>query len=59
MRRFVSGSAFFVCVLLAPAAALAQASIVGAVRDSSGAVLPESPSKPQAPRYRESPNRGD
>src|SRR5262245_48514604 len=40
MRRFVSGSALFVCVLLAPAAALAQASIVGAVRDSSGAVLP-------------------
>ena len=31
---------WLVCVVLAPAAAYAQASIVGTVRDSSGAVLP-------------------
>src|SRR6184192_1697779 len=40
MCRFASGSALLVCLLLAPTATFAQASIVGAVKDSSGAVLP-------------------
>src|SRR5213080_2207693 len=40
MYRFASGSALLVCLLLAPTAAFAQASIVGAVKDTSGAVLP-------------------
>src|SRR5260370_33819558 len=38
--RLAMGSALLVCVLLAPISAFAQASIVGAVKDSSGAVLP-------------------
>jgi len=40
MDRLATGSALLVCVLLAPISAFAQASIVGAVKDSSGAVLP-------------------
>src|SRR5438477_13099275 len=40
MCRFASGSALLVCLLLAPTATFAQASIVGAVKDTSGAVLP-------------------
>jgi len=32
-----------------PSLAFAQASITGTVKDTSGAVLPESPWKPQAP----------
>ena len=40
MDRFASGSALLVCLLLAPTATFAQASIVGAVKDTSGAVLP-------------------
>jgi carboxypeptidase family protein len=40
MRLRVRLQVLFVCLLLAPASAFAQASIVGTVRDSSGAVLP-------------------
>ena len=40
MGRLATGSALLACVLLAPISAFAQASIVGAVKDSSGAVLP-------------------
>src|SRR4029450_23311 len=40
MGRLAIGSALLVCVVLAPHSAFAQASIVGAVKDSSGAVLP-------------------
>ena len=38
--RFATGSALLACVLLAPPSAFAQASIVGAAKDSSGAILP-------------------
>jgi len=40
MRRLVGILAFVSCALLLPAAAFAQASIVGTVKDSSGGVLP-------------------
>ena len=40
MCRYVRGLVVFATVLLAPAAAFAQASIVGTAKDASGAVLP-------------------
>ena len=40
MSRFVRVPVFWACLLGAPAASYAQASITGVVRDSSGAVLP-------------------
>lgn len=40
MRRFLIGNFVFVSLVVAPAAAYAQASIVGSVRDNSGAVMP-------------------
>lgn len=40
MRGFIRVVPLVVCSLLAPVAAFAQASIVGVVRDTSGAVLP-------------------
>ena len=40
MRRFVKLVALLACTVWCPAAAYAQASITGVVRDTSGAVLP-------------------
>jgi hypothetical protein len=40
MRRFLIGNVVFVSLAVAPASAYAQASIVGFVRDNSGAVMP-------------------
>ncbi len=40
MRRFLIGNVVFVSLAIAPAAAFAQASIAGSVRDNSGAVMP-------------------
>ena len=40
MRGFVRGLAVLAVLVLAPAAAFAQASITGMVKDSSNAVLP-------------------
>lgn len=40
MRRFLIGNFVFVSLAIAPAAAYAQASIAGSVRDNSGAVMP-------------------
>jgi hypothetical protein len=40
MRRFLIGNVVFVLLAVAPAAAYAQASIAGLVRDNSGAVMP-------------------
>ena len=40
MRRFLIGNFVFVSLAVAPATAYAQASIVGSVRDNSGAVMP-------------------
>jgi hypothetical protein len=40
MRRFVTMAAVLACAVLLPAAASAQASITGVIRDTSGAVLP-------------------
>src|SRR5438093_9646100 len=40
MGRLAIGSALVACVVLAPVSAFAQASVAGAVKDSSGAVLP-------------------
>ena len=40
MRRFLIGNFVFVSLAVAPAAAYAQASIAGSVRDISGAVMP-------------------
>ena len=40
MLRVVKTSGIFVCLVLLPALAFAQASITGVVKDSSGAVLP-------------------
>src|SRR5262245_17150345 len=40
MRRFLIGKFVFVSLAVLPAAAYAQASIVGSVRDNSGAVMP-------------------
>jgi hypothetical protein len=40
MRRFLTVHFVFVCLVVAPAVAYAQASIVGSVKDNSGAVMP-------------------
>jgi hypothetical protein len=40
MRAWLSGAFLFALLLLLPASAMAQASIAGATRDASGAVLP-------------------
>ena len=40
MRRFATGVFALALLVCAPAAAFAQASIVGLVKDASGAVLP-------------------
>jgi len=40
MRRFLIGNFVFVSLVVVPIAAYAQASIVGLVRDNSGAVIP-------------------
>jgi hypothetical protein len=40
MRRFLIGNFVFVSLAVAPAVAYAQASIVGSVKDNSGAVMP-------------------
>src|ERR687892_494636 len=40
MQRLLRATIAFATLLLAPAAAFAQASIVGTVKDASGAVLP-------------------
>src|SRR5262245_1464268 len=40
MRRFLIGNVVFVSLALTPAAAYAQASIAGSVRDNSGALMP-------------------
>jgi hypothetical protein len=40
MRRFLIGNVVFVSLAIVPAAAYAQASIAGSVRDNSGAVMP-------------------